>query len=67
MSVIEIKEFCERISSYGLSVKVRLKKESDVMVGKVTKINPQAFLMKCIGNDTEVSVRYAHVANITHT
>jgi hypothetical protein len=64
MSVFEIKDFCERVSEYGLDVKLRLKKETNIMKGRIVNLTPKSFSFK-IQDGVEISILYAHVANIS--
>jgi hypothetical protein len=64
MSVYEIKDFCERISQYGLDVKVRLKKETNLIVGRIAGMNPKSFSLK-FSDGSEITILYVHVAMIS--
>lgn len=66
MSVKELKEYCEKLRSYKLIVKVRLKNCRDITVGTIAETGYDRFLLQAEEGKPGIPVRYAFVANISH-
>lgn len=65
MSPVEVQDFCKTIMPYKIAVRVKLKNDPEIHIGKIKAVEKDNF--KLVGeNNVEQSVRFAFVSRITN-
>lgn len=65
MSPGEVQDFCKTILPYQLPVRVKIKNDPEIHIGKIKSVDKDNFKLVC-KNNIEQSVRFAFVARITN-